>query len=656
MGASGDVLQLSSNGALFTVPANVTLTLQDIELRGRAGNNRAVVVVNGGTLNMNDGAKITGNTNTTTTVTAADMQGGGVNVHGTSGTFNMNAGAEISGNTAVNGGGVEVSNSGTFNMFGGLINNNQTTTGQGGGVRVTVAGTADVANRSFFNMHGGTISNNRAVNGGGVSIPNVSIFEMHAPPVGQPGGTISGNRALGSGTNNAGLGGGVYLTGSSAANVSTFIMRGGTISGNTAENRGTGGGRGGGVYNFTQGRFRLHGGTIHGNTALHGGGVMNENTGTFSMSGGVISGNRALQGAGVANMGSTISVGVFVMNNGTIYGFEAQVNPDLRNFASNTNHTQGLGHAVASFNTIRSQIVALDVNHAEVGGALFNIPTCDYTLNLLNVSAATMDDNIIWINFSDIPTTNPNYTGHGFSLHADLGNGEFGRIGGWAFGDQMSPWAWFFSTPGTWDIRVDIHTMNVQNQLVSPPIATYTIPTRNYIRGDNFVSYNEFIGYVPPPKVGSITITDLPAKYQGRGGEVDLFAVVGGSYNPLVAMIPIVGNSVTLTPVNPIDVGTWTLNVEFWFPPFEDYEAEYEGTFALVEGPNTISYNDPRWTAFAARSFSGNIRQTVTGKQAFTARGFTLFNEARTNAQTTFRQMHRGSQNMRLLQPQWRIR
>jgi hypothetical protein len=185
-GASERVISLNANGSLFTVESGVTLTLGgNVTLRGRSDNTLSLIKVNsGGTLMMNTGSKISGN--------SAEM-GGGVFVEGC--TFTMNGGT-ISGNSARNdGGGVHISD-GTFTMSGGTISGNSITTtflGSGGGVDVS-GGT--------FTMSGGTISGNSASsalfgNGGGVCVGNRGAF------IKQSGGIIYGSDAAGSLRNTA---------------------------------------------------------------------------------------------------------------------------------------------------------------------------------------------------------------------------------------------------------------------------------------------------------------------------------------------------------------------------------------------------------------------------------------------------------------------
>jgi hypothetical protein len=201
-----------------------------------------------------------------------------VNVCGTLILYN----GEISGNIL----GCGVVNSGTFEMYGGKISNNNAKAGYGGGVYNRNHGTFSmfggeisnnigfgVYNRGTYNwgwsygvfsMYGGVISNN---DGGGVQ--NSAIFSMS-------GGEISNN-----------VGGNIMQSGGGVSNSGIFSMSGGVISNNQATH-------GGGVYNYHDANFSLaENAIISNNNAEVGGGVYN--AGTFNRQGGVISGNTATQ-------------------------------------------------------------------------------------------------------------------------------------------------------------------------------------------------------------------------------------------------------------------------------------------------------------------------------------------------------------------------
>jgi uncharacterized repeat protein (TIGR02543 family) len=157
-GSTERTVSLSTIGSLFTVGSGVTLTLgNNVTLQGRSDNTASLVWVDsGGTLVMNTGSKISGNTK-------SSGYGGGVYV-GNGGIFTMNGGI-INGNSASHssagaGGGVAVGGDGAFTMGGGTISGNTALWGGG----VFVGGT--------FTMGGGTISGNTAsiYYGGGVYV------------------------------------------------------------------------------------------------------------------------------------------------------------------------------------------------------------------------------------------------------------------------------------------------------------------------------------------------------------------------------------------------------------------------------------------------------------------------------------------------------
>lgn len=251
---------LSSDGPLFTLYDGVTLTLdKNITLQGRNNNNASLVqVCEGGTLIMNTGSRIIGNS-IPYDDNYSPFPGGGVYVGGT---FTM-YGGEISDNSASSGGGVYVY--GTFIMYGGEISDNivyGTITDSSGGSYPTygIGGGVYVSHHDgIFIMTGGKISGNTSYansggggRGGGVAVDGT--FTM-------TGGKISGNTASGGDGYPArnSYGGGVYV--GAIRNGSTFTMTNGKISGNTVYSNNYG--YGGGVY-VARGIFTKTGGTIYG--------------------------------------------------------------------------------------------------------------------------------------------------------------------------------------------------------------------------------------------------------------------------------------------------------------------------------------------------------------------------------------------------------
>jgi hypothetical protein len=220
-------VQLSQKGSLFTVSNSVTLTLAGhVVIRGRSDNDSPLIRVGsngalGGTLELKENAKITGNTSS-----------------------HSNTGGE-------SGSGVRIRSGGTFNMSGGEISDNHVPLEGGGGVRLS----GDDSHNSTFTMSGGTITGNSATHGGGVFIHSHSATATF---------TMSGSAAISNNTAHAGgadggfIGGGVFINGEDGTD--TFNMSGNAvISGNTA-------GIGGGV-GIMKGTLNKTGGSITGNTA-----------------------------------------------------------------------------------------------------------------------------------------------------------------------------------------------------------------------------------------------------------------------------------------------------------------------------------------------------------------------------------------------------
>jgi hypothetical protein len=235
LGYGGErIITLNANGSMFTVSADVILTLdENVTLVGRSTNNASLVYISGGNLIMNNGAKITGNTNTT-----SYSNGGGVYV--VSGTFIMNGGI-ISGNTAY-GGGISVSG-GTFTMNGGTISGNTTNNvGGGGGI--------DISSSGIVTMNDGTISGNTTkTGGGGINISSGTI-------------TMNGGR-ISSNTANGGGGGGINFHGGGIV-----IMNGGIINGNSASNSGGAIFFGSGIFKKIPSSDSKNSGIIYGSEAV----------------------------------------------------------------------------------------------------------------------------------------------------------------------------------------------------------------------------------------------------------------------------------------------------------------------------------------------------------------------------------------------------
>ena len=193
-------IDLYGAGSLFTINNGVTLVLdENIVLKGITNNTDPLVMVDGGSLILNYGSKITGN--------HISSFGGGVNIN--SGAFTMNGG-EISGNSSSSSGGGVYVNSGTFTMTDGEISGDSSSS-SGGGVYVnsgtfTKTGGAIQGNAAkssgggvymsggAFNMRGGNIAKNTAVtNGGGVCVSNGKFNKTGGAITGYKSDTKDGN-------------------------------------------------------------------------------------------------------------------------------------------------------------------------------------------------------------------------------------------------------------------------------------------------------------------------------------------------------------------------------------------------------------------------------------------------------------------------------
>ncbi|MDR0301684.1 MAG: hypothetical protein LBI04_05130 [Treponema sp.] len=320
--ADVQTLTLSGNGSLFTVgseQASPTMVLCDIKLSGHSTNNVPLLQITKGTLIVNDGAEISGNTNYND-INSSSFSGGGVAVE--SGALLKMYGGTIKGNTVssnvfskVSGGGVVVR--GIFEMYGGFVENNNIPSGNyasGSGVMVESDG--------LFRLFGGNIRNNTiaALNfsTGGHGVAVNGTFEMF-------GGSIDHHRderyITDSSREIRGLG--IYVSSSG-----TVVMNGGEVAYNTIVNDGSGAG----IY--TEGTFTLNGGHIHNNSIsanrssseAYGGGIF-YGAGNLLLKGGDIYQNAALAGGGISfrksgATGSYIAVldGTMIYENSAWYG------------------------------------------------------------------------------------------------------------------------------------------------------------------------------------------------------------------------------------------------------------------------------------------------------------------------------------------------
>jgi len=200
--SSADVktIQLEGQGNLFSVDTGITFKLQDIVLSGHSTNNKALIAIGNGTLILYSGAKITGNTNTTSSGT-----GGGIYVNG--GIIIIYDNAEItlnklSNDWATKGAGIYVENRGTVTMHGGIISQNTTYAG-----RYCVGGGIFIAGNSSVTMLGGIISKNISMTGGGIYVDSGTFTKRANPPGSGSSGIIYGSSGEDANNASGGYGG-----------------------------------------------------------------------------------------------------------------------------------------------------------------------------------------------------------------------------------------------------------------------------------------------------------------------------------------------------------------------------------------------------------------------------------------------------------------
>jgi hypothetical protein len=327
----------SANGSVITVRAGVTLKLKNITLAGKDNNDAPLIRVDGGTLILEDGARITGNARTNGTAPditeeyneSAHGGGGGILVCN-GGSLTMTGNSEISGNTAGTiGGGVLVYTANGNGTKSSLTMNGSSTisgnTGKGGGgglflsrgtlsmsVDARITGNKDESGGYFYYGGGGVIAvltsditmtgnsgisnNNSNYRGGGMHLGGSSLV-------------MTGNSEI-SHNNSDDWCGGVYIqSGSVAMSQSAWIKE------NTAKEGA------GGVGSLDNAAFTMNGGFISSNTSGGDSGGVDAWNMVFTMTGGAIYGNTAAGNGGGVNVNG--SAAVFTMTGGTIYGSSA---------------------------------------------------------------------------------------------------------------------------------------------------------------------------------------------------------------------------------------------------------------------------------------------------------------------------------------------
>jgi len=434
---------------------------------------------------------------------------------------------------------IAVADDGALEMDAGAVitgNTNVSEDGFGGGVRVAEDGT--------FIMRGGEIRGNSAVRGGGVH--NLGGFDT--------GGTIT--------ENDAAQGGGVY-------NFGVMRMRdGATVSENRATTSGVTPGWGGGILNRETGTVFMHDAVVYGNFATaQGGGVWTR--GTIDIDTGIIVG-RNLVGDAVEN-GNTTTGGAATGGQAAFVNLEGQIRRGTLNqdgtFAGDVYYYVMSAPGSRPVVPINFTIEVLDgelerpVTAAGVvvtgvgaydGYAASWSATWGVGINAVDITAAaTVSGGTVTVTFVDsIPVgstlTNPRLV---------FQNTDGDTVGIYERGPlQMG------ELPGTTEVALDDFTPQ-------------------------------------PTQVDSITVTGIPERYLGVGGDVILkaFTTEGtffGNVNNIPMALPASMTSVTFSnPPRRMEPGVWRLVFELWTPQLGIVEYQID---VNLEADNTIPFED--WT------------------------------------------------------------
>ena len=254
-GKTSRIFELSGSG--------VELTIDGVDLKnGKAAGDGGGVLVDGGTLTLQNGATIT--------ACEAGTNGGAIAVKN-SGIVTAN-GAEVKLNKADGkGGGVYVEGSASrFKASGGKLQSNEAK--QGGGAIYIEHGSVTLENNVELSAN-----NAAGSNGGAVYVDKQGMLTIN-------GALLKSNKAT-KPNSTIGHGGGIFVTGD-AGSQGKVVMSAGTIESNIASiNALNFEGSGGGVCIDGQGVFEMSGGEIKENKAKNGGGVYIDAGAKFSIKG-----------------------------------------------------------------------------------------------------------------------------------------------------------------------------------------------------------------------------------------------------------------------------------------------------------------------------------------------------------------------------------
>ena len=359
--ADGKDVTIKRESALTSAPVISVASGATLNLGTETGMENTLTIDGGAVWNGNEGYPNTDAAQATDRSNNTGVRGNFAIIR-TDGTFNMYENVILQNNhnnTSIydnhSGGGVDIENTGVFNMYGGKIWKCSSASQAEWGGGVTVAGLDyELATPATFNMYGGEICYNTAGIGGGVSVGNPNGTHNHPAIFNMYNGNIHHNKA---GSMNAYSGAGVYV-----ADNAVFTMEDGSITGNTAEAK-NGYALGGGVESV--GTFNMNGGTISGNTAKSGG------AGIFLMYNNNVDCTANITGGNIINNNGE---GIFINNTESYLNISGNVN--------------------ISGNTTTGIYIEKDAAPINVDGALT-------AANAIDVNSAVTDDGTVIVTFAD---------------------------------------------------------------------------------------------------------------------------------------------------------------------------------------------------------------------------------------------------------------
>ena len=590
-----DYLPCSTGRSTFPV-STVCLDLNGHTYNRTTG--RAMYVYTNGTLNIMD------------TVGGGTITGGGI-VNGTSGgvlgiaggTVNLYSGTlrladehnvqYRAGVVYVSKGSDDKATPGTFNMYGGVIENGEVLS-RGGNVDV---------NGGTFNLYGGEIRDgfvgegheaDVTCYGGNISIRGNGTFNMY-------GGTVSGGEAYKNGGN-------IYA-GTGVANI-----YGGTITGGTTKTSG-----GGNIYAI--GQLHIYGGTIaNGLSEVKSGGNVyvykyTDDT-AFSAENCTIIGGTAPEAYG-----------------GNIY---CEVGGTLKNVTITGGNAKNAGNIYISGTSVMEKVTITDGTAAESGGNAILVGTSDlYDVTITGGTSGARGGNI-YANGVKLTIHSGEITGGTSGTGNNNGGGNIAMLGSAVVTVEGGKIADGISANTAGNILVGTGTLVV----TGGEITGGTAPEK---AADIYVYYNKSNAIITGGKIGTLTYTDSEVPVEISGNPViEQLEIASGK---LIAL----GEMTTGAQINVSASGVFTTELEepngyeaYLNCAVEGMKLVVDGNALAIRGETETAFcsvcnEDAQWSKWNGANLTGHVYLTenvtldaaleISGDLTLDLKGFSITNE-----------------------------